>query len=183
MPVVAVGLAVVLTYARQATATGSRWRFGFDALLFACAAFIMLNAIGDNKPAVHAATRHAAEQVMAEVGPRDAVWTTWPATYSLALYADTPVRLRADPEREVGFVPDFVDRRLHGIERDASERDFDAFADSVERVFVVQTREKRPATIDPYEVIAEKLSARGFRHERTTAVDTGEIDVWRRTGS
>ena len=89
VPVVAVGLAVVLTYARQATAAGSRWRFGFDALLFACAAFIMLNAIGDNKPAVHAATRHAAEQVMAEVGPRDAVWTTWPATYSLA---STPTR-------------------------------------------------------------------------------------------
>jgi hypothetical protein len=181
-PVVAFGLAAVLERARRAIAErGERARIGFDVAAFALAVVLLLSAVGVRRsypPASLAATR----QVMASIGPDDAVLITRPTIYSFALNADTPVRLHATPELLQGIAPVFRDPRLHPVDflTAAQRRKIAEALTPVDRVYVVHSRND-PNGYKKYLLqLALEIRQQGFEQTRSSNVKGSTITVWDR---
>ncbi len=180
-PVAALGLVTVVDSARRVAAGHDVVRALFDGLLVVVAAALVLNAFGRPKESTLPGARQATRQVMASLGTHDAVWITRPTVYSFALYAHSPVRLRATPNEEVGFLPEFVDTRLHGLGWDPSSRVLKDSVENAQTVFVVHADVGPAKVYVPYRFgLAGSLQLLGYNHLSTTKVGTAYIDVWRR---
>jgi hypothetical protein len=193
VPAIALGLCAALEFARRQLAARVALRAGFDAIACVAAVVLLIAGLGTDHPYA-AGARSAIRQVMASAGPRDAVVITWPTTYSFALYGNTPVHLRPTPDHPVGFFPAFSDERLYPHESMTTPfmttpEEFDDFVKGADRVYVVHANNARALgygnvkTLDDAEylfALAVELVYRGFTHESTTTVETGQIDIWRR---
>jgi hypothetical protein len=179
VPAMAVGMCGVLEIARRRVGVRLVWRAGFDAIVCAAAVLVLVSSFGtDHRYA--AGARSAIRRAMAEASAGDAVIITWPTTYSFALYADTPVDLRATPERSIGFLPAFADQRLHLHDYATTPDEFNEFVEGVDRVYVVHAIINTRGQSDYLVNLGWELALRGFRPESTRTIETGRIDVWHR---
>jgi hypothetical protein len=179
VPAMALGLCAALDLARRRVPTRGALRVGFDAAAWIGAVLVLVSSFGTDHPSP-AGARAAIRQVMTEAGPDDAVVMTWPTRYSFALYADTPVGLRDTPERQIGFLPTFVDRRLHQHDVTTTAEEFEGFVEGIDRVYVVHAMINGRRLPEYLFNLAVALDLRGFRRESTRTIETGRIDVWRR---
>jgi hypothetical protein len=179
VPAMALGLCATLGFVRRWMGARASLRAGFDAIVCVAALVVLMGALDATHP-YPAGARSAVRQVMASVGPHDAVLITRPTTYSFALYANTAVDLRPTPDRAIGFLPAFSDDRLHPHDFTTTPEEMSDFVDDVDRVYVVH------AIVDPLGHnqylfgLAVDLSFRGFERERSTIIGTGKVDTWRR---
>jgi hypothetical protein len=182
-PVVAFGLAAVLEGLRRALASrGPVARRVFDVAALALAIVLVVSAVGVSRPYPNGA-RAATKQVMATIGPDDAVLITRPGMYSFALYADTPVRMRPMANKIQGFLPAFDDPRLHPVDflDQLQRRELDVALRSVDRVFVVDSNNDRTGLKDYRFSLAVDLVMHGFEQESTTLVERASVAVWVRS--
>lgn len=180
VPVVAFGLAAALGYARRVVAGNVRWRAGFDGIVFASAALVLVTAVSNDSQYVQAGARSATRQVMAELGPRDEIWVTRPTTYSFALYAQTPVSLRETPDRVIGFLPRFSDPRVHMLDLAANEEDLQDLGPDVDRVYVVHADVGSSGYGRWRFALALNLIYRGFERQTSERIEATVVDMWRR---
>jgi hypothetical protein len=179
IPAMALGIATVLELARRLIAGRQAFRMGFDAIAVITSVLILLSATGA-KYRYPAGARGATREVMAQLGAHDAVLVTRPTTYSFALYAHTPVSLQQTPNRAIGFLPVFTDARIHSHDFLTTQKEFDGFVATADRVFVVHA-DVDPAGYGKYLFnIAIALTLRGFHRETETQVNTSHFDVWLR---
>jgi hypothetical protein len=179
VPCMALGLCTALDLVRRRIATrGGAWRTGFDTVAWIGTVLVLVSSFGTEHP-YPAGARAAIREVMTQAGPDDAVVITWPTRYSFALYADTPVRLRLTPERQISFLPVFGDHRLHQHDVTTTAQEFDGFVEGVSRVYVVHAlingRRQPQYLFD----LAVELDLRGFTRESTSTIESGRVDVWR----
>jgi hypothetical protein len=180
IPVIAVGLCTALELARRSVAGRAALRTGFDAILCVCAVLLAVSALRTDT-SYPAGARAATRQVMANLRPNDAVVITRPTFYSFALYANMPVGLRATPERAIGFLPEFSDDRLHLFDFfTTTSEELEHFLDDADRLYVVHANIS-PQTQGKYLFdLAVGIRMMGFRHQSSTTVATGQVDVWLR---
>jgi hypothetical protein len=179
----AVGICGSLELVRRRAGTRPL-RVGFDAIICIAAALILVGSFGTVHPYA-AGGRSATRQVMAEADAGDAVIVTRLTTYSFALYADSPVDLRPTPERSVGFLPAFADRRLHLHDSTTTTEEFNAFVEGVDRVYVVHALLRSRGEGEYLFNLALELTFRGFTRESSRVIERVQVEVWRRqaTGS
>ena len=138
IPVVALGIAEALRFARARVERAGHRRAWFDGLVLGAAGAVLFSSLPPAEdPYPYAGAKSATRSVMAELGPTDAVWITRYTTYSFALYSDTPVSLEGTPERLIGFLPEFADARLHLFDLEVDEDELDVALRGVDRVFVI----------------------------------------------
>jgi hypothetical protein len=179
----AVGLCGFLELVRRRA--GARpLRVGFDAIVCIAAALILVGSFGTVHPYA-AGGRSATRQVMAEADAGDAIIVTRLTTYSFALYADAPVDLRPTPQRSVGFLPAFADRRLHLHDLTTTPEEFNEFVEGADRVYVVHALLRSQGEAQYLFNLALELSFRGFARESSRVIERVQVEVWRRqaTGS
>jgi hypothetical protein len=178
VPAMAVGLCGCLELVRRRA--GARLlRVGFDAIMCIAAALILVGSFGTAHPYA-AGGRSATRQVMAEADTGDAVLITRLTTYSFALYADSPVDLRPTPERSVGFLPAFADRRLHLHDSATTPEEFNEFVEGAERVYVVHALLRSRGEGEYLFNLALELTFRGFTRESSRVIERVQVEVWRR---
>jgi hypothetical protein len=183
VPAMAVGLCGSLELLRRRAGT-RLLRVGFDATVCIAAALVLVGSFGTVHPYA-AGGSSATRQVMAEADTGDAVLITRLTTYSFALYADSPVDLRPTPERSVGFLPAFADRRLHLHDLTTTPEEFNEFVQGADRVYVVHALLRRQGDAEYLYNLALELALRGFTRESSRVIERVQVDVWRRqaTGS
>jgi hypothetical protein len=179
IPAIAVGLCTALELARRSVARRAALRTGFDAILCIFAVVLAISAVR-TETSYPAGARAAAREVMANLQPNDAVLITRPTFYSFALYANTPVDLRATPERSVGFLPEFSDKRLHLFDFfTTTPEELEQFVDHADRLYVVHANVGQAQYKYLFD-LAVGISMMGFQHQSSTTVETGQVDVWLR---
>ena len=180
IPAIAVGLCTALELARRSVAGRAALRAGFDAILCVFAVLLVVSALRADT-SYPAGARAATNQVMASLRPNDAVVITRPTFYSFALYADTPVDLRATPGRSIGFLPEFSDERLHLFDFfTTTSEELEQFIGDADRLYVVHANVS-PQTQSKYLFnLAVGIRMMGFQHQSSTTVATGQVDVWLR---
>jgi hypothetical protein len=182
-PIIAFGLAEMLQRTRQSIAErGGSGKLVFDALTFGIAALLLVIGFGSQPAYPHGGALAASRQAMQEIGPRDAVFVTPAALFSFALDSGTPVRLEATPDRELGFVPRFSDKRVHAFSSlsKAQLPQLDKAVKAADRVFIVDSGFNLP-TLKQYRVqLTSELERQGFRLARTTDVNRARIITWER---
>jgi hypothetical protein len=181
-PIVAFGLAVVLQRVRRAVGQrGRRMKLGFDVVAFSCAVLLLLTPLGVRRtypPGWLAGTR----QLMATIGPRDVALIQWTTVYSFAFNADLPVGIQAMPDADPGFIPLFLDKRLHvfGLEIQDQQQQVAQLVKNVDRVFVFE-HNPDPTQYQPYRRdLVKQLKDLGFVRESATVVNRASIAVYRR---
>jgi hypothetical protein len=179
VPVMALGLCAALELVRGRISPRASLRTGFDAIVCVAAALVLVSSFGIDHSYPPGA-RSAIRQVMAEAGPRDAiVMTNW-TSFSFALYGGTPVDLRPTPERSIGFLPTFADRRLHRHDPATSPEQFDAFVKGVDRVYLVHANLMGLGMGEYLFKLDLELAFRGFTRISRRTIDTGYVEVWQR---
>jgi hypothetical protein len=178
VPVTALGLCAALELVRRRIAARTTLRTGFDALVCIAAALVLISSFGTDH-SDPAGARSAIREVMAEVGPDDAVVITNWTSYSFALYSDTPVGLRQTPERSIGFLPKFADQRLHRHDPRTTPEEFDDFVEGVDRVYLVHAK-LGALPVDYLFKVQLELALRGFARVSTETIETGYVEVWDR---
>jgi hypothetical protein len=177
VPVTALGLCTTFELLRRRTVDRAPLRIGFDVLACGAAALVLVGALGTNPgypPGGRSAIRHA----MANIARDDAVIITSPTTYPFALYADTPVSLRPTPHRQIGFLPEFDDDRLHPHSSTTSDEELDEFVEGAERVYLVHAN-VAPRGFAEYRFrLALELAERGLSRESAIVVGTGHVETW-----
>jgi hypothetical protein len=181
VPGMALGLCTALDLVRRRIATRGASRTGFDTVAWIGAILVLVSSFGTERP-YPAGAGAAIREVMTQAGPDDAVVITWPTRYSFALYADTPVRLRPTPERQISFLPVFGDQRLHQHDFTTTAKEFDGFVEGVSHVYVVHALINGRRLPQYLFDLAVELDLRGFTRESTTTIESGRIDVWRQVG-
>jgi hypothetical protein len=179
VPAMALGLCAALECARRRVAARATLRFGFDAIVCITAVLVLIGSFRADHPYA-AGARSAIREVMAEAGPDDAIVMTEWTSYSFALYGGTPVDLRQTPERSIGFLPTFADRRLHRHDRTTTPGEFDAFVEGVDRVYLVHA-DVRGRRMNEYLFKLDlELALRGFVRFSRRTIETGYVEVWDR---
>ncbi|MGH8977304.1 MAG: hypothetical protein ACRDV7_04455, partial [Acidimicrobiia bacterium] len=175
-----VGLCTALELARRSVAGRAALRTGFDAILCVFAVLLAISALRTDT-SYPAGARAAAGQVMANLRPNDAVVITRPTFYSFALYANTPVDLRATPERSIGFLPDFSDERLHLFDFfTTTSEELEQFLDDADRLYVVHANVSPQSQSKYLFNLAVGIKMMGFQHQSSATVASGQVDVWLR---
>jgi hypothetical protein len=120
---------------------------------------------------------------MAQLGPRDSVWVTRLTTFSFALAADAPMRIKATPDAEVGYIPEFANPRIELL---GWRLDGDALRASTaqsDRVFIVDALIPL-ALLGEYRIrIAVTLDFLGFVRSEGRKIGTANVDTWVRAKS
>jgi hypothetical protein len=180
IPAIAVGVCTTLEFARRSIAGRTALRQGFDATLCVFALLLAVSALRTDA-SYPAGARAAAGEVMANLRPNDAVMITRLTVYSFALYANSPVDLRAAPERSVGFLPEFSDERLHLVDFfTTTSEELEQFLGDADRLYVVHAN-VNPQTQNKHLFnLAVEIRMMGFQHQSSTTVATGRVDVWLR---
>jgi hypothetical protein len=179
VPVVALGLCAALEFARRRISGRTTLRTGFDVIVCAAAVLVLINSFGADHPYPPGA-RTAIREVMADAGPGDAVVMTNWTSFSFALYADTPIGLRHSPERAPGFLPTFVDQRLHRHDPSTTPEEFNDFVDGVDRVYLVHAKVQGTKMAEYLFKIDLELALRGFTRISRSTIETGYVEVWDR---
>jgi hypothetical protein len=180
IPAIAVGIAAVLARARGALAD-RRGRAAFDAVAVVVTIATLASVIGARYEYPNEGARRASRAVMAELGPHDAVWITRSAFFPFALQSGAPVRLRATPNRIVGFLPDFTDPRFHLVDFGTTSSELAGSLTHVDRVFVVNAGGQGSKRYAEYLAkLGFTLTYRGFVHERTEQLGHAHVDQWQR---
>jgi len=178
VPVTALGLCAALDLVRRRIAARTTLRTGFDALVCVAAALVLISSFGTDHP-YPAGARSAIREVMAELGPDDAVVITNWTSFSFALYSETPVGLRHTPERSIGFLPAFADQRLHRHDPRTQPEEFDNFVEGIDRVYLVHAKVGGLPADYLFKVDLE-LALRGFERVDRRTIETGYVEVWQR---
>jgi hypothetical protein len=179
-PIVAFGLAVVLQRIRGfATERGRASTKVFDAIAVALAVLLLLLAIGTHRPypsGVHDVT----EQVMAKMGPSDAVLVTRYAMFSFALDATTPVRVKPAANKVQGMIPHFADKRIVAVDflDKAQLRQVDQALGTARRVFVVNSGFDPPSYAKYLGLLNAELHRKGFTPQGTNHVKVATLVTW-----
>jgi hypothetical protein len=180
-PIVAFGLAVVLQRIRGfATERGRASTKVFDAIAVALAVLLLLLAIGTHRPypsGVHDVT----EQVMARMGPSDAVLVTRFAMFGFALDAPTPVRVKPTPGTVEGMIPHFADKRIVAVDflDNAQLREVDQALGTAQRVFVVDSGADPPIYTRYIALhLDAELHREGFVRQGTNQVGVARVVTW-----
>jgi hypothetical protein len=174
-PIVAFGIAVVLQRARREIARrGSSWKRAFDASAFVVAGLLLLTGMAPQPPYPEGGAAAASRFAMEHLGPRDAVLVMAPAMYSFALDTHAPARLQPAPDRDVGILPEFDDRRihLHGFTKPDVA--------SADRVFVVDSGPDSPDYRRYRATLTRALQRLGFEVESRTDLNQAWVIVWHR---
>jgi hypothetical protein len=179
VPAMALGLCAALEIARRRISARAALRTGFDALVCIAAVVVLIGSFGSDHP-YPAGARSAIRRVMAEAGPGDVVVMTNWTSYSFALYSGTPVGLRATPERSIGFLPTFGDRRLHRHDPGTTPEQFDAFVEDADRVYLVHANVMGLGMGEYLFKLDLELAFRGFTRISRRTIDTGYVEVWDR---
>jgi len=178
VPVMALGMCAALELVRRRMSGRTTLRAGFDAAVYIAAGLILISSFGTDHP-YPAGARSAVRDVMAEVGPGDAVVVTKYTRYIFALYSGTPVGLRATRDRSIGFGPTFGDPRVLAHEDTTTPDEINHFVEGVDRVYLVNA----PAGNGQAEYLLKldlELALRGFTRVSTETVETGYVEVWDR---
>jgi hypothetical protein len=178
VPVTALGICAALELVRRWIAAHTTLRTGFDALVCVAAGLVLISSFGIDHP-YPAGARSAIRQVMAEVGPDDAVVMTNWTSFSFALYSDTPVGVRHTPERSIGFLPTFADPRIHRHDPRTKPEEFDDFVEGVDRVYLVHANVVGLPGDYLFKIDLE-LALRGFARVSRETIETGYVEVWDR---
>jgi hypothetical protein len=186
IPAMGFGLAAALDFARAKIADRGRARAAFDGVVFVCVAIVLISTFGHPHPYQGSGGRLATHRVMAQLGSHDAVWIARAMTYSFALSAGTPVRVRATPKEEVGFQPEFADPRLHVLGFTPTRRELAKSVKNVDAVYVVLSH-PRPRTAPDFASdnqyrsrLNTALRTLGFVSRSATQIGTAEVDTWLR---
>jgi hypothetical protein len=175
VPVMALGLCAALEFARRRISARATVRTGFDAIVCTAAVLVLISSFGTDH-SYTAGARSAIRQVMAEADPGDAVVMTKWTSFSFALYGGTPVGLRQTPDRSVGFLPTFGDKRLHRHDPTTRPEEFDDFVEGVGRVYLVHANVGTgPEYLFKLQL---DLAFRGFTRIRTRTIETALVEVW-----
>jgi hypothetical protein len=180
-PAFAFGLAATLDFLRRAIGR-RRWsRTSFDAVVVFVGVLVVLSTFGEHRINLFPGVRQASRAVMAVVGPDDLVLTTWPTTYSFALSAGVPVRVRATPEFEVGYRPVFSDRRIVPLEWELPQRQLRQRLRRAQRVYVIHSNVGDIPSITNYQKeIAKFIDSSGFKPYTGFVMNTATVSVWSR---
>jgi hypothetical protein len=179
VPVTAMGLAMALQTVHQRIAARTALRPVFDTILTITAVVVLISALGTDHP-YSAGARSAIRHVMELAEQKDAIVITRPTTYSFALYGDTPVDVKATPERQIGFLPDFSDTRLLSHDFTTTMGQLEAFVEGADRVYVVHANVGTRAYGRYLLGLAIGLKGLGFVISETRVVATGVVQTWQR---
>jgi hypothetical protein len=178
VPVMALGVCAALELARRRMSARTTLRAGFDALVCIAAGLVLVSSFGADHP-YPAGARSAVREVMAEVGPGDAVVVTKYTPYIFALYSGTAVELHATRDRSIGFGPTFADQRVLAHEDTTTPEQFNHFVKGIDRVYLVNA----PAGSGQAQYLFKldlELALRGFARVSTESIGTGYVEVWNR---
>jgi hypothetical protein len=183
VPVVAVGLAAALGLARRLIANRTTFRIGFDVVAYTLAIVVVVAAVGRDTPEYPwPGSKSATRFIESELGKDDAVFVVPGGRYAFALETKLALTLRAQPERNIGFAPRPVDRRLtffdSKFDPDVVVEQIRSGARGAHRVFVhaVADEEARQWLVT-FALLREPL---GFEIERHAVFHATHVIGWRR---
>src|SRR5262249_61996484 len=113
----------------------------------------------------------------------DVVLITRPAMYSVAFYADTPVRVQEAPGLIQGMLPRFADRRIVPVNSLSKAQlvTVDHALASADRVFVIDSNND-PTGYRTYRAqLNDELTKQGFKRGQVSRAQRATIAVWHRT--
>jgi hypothetical protein len=183
VPVVAVGLAAALGFARRLIADRTALRIGFDVVAYTLAMVVVVAAVGrDTREYPYPGSKSATRFIESELGKDDAVFVVPGGRYAFALETKLALTLRAQPERNVGFAPRPVDRRLTFFDThfdpNVVVEQIRGGATGADRVFVHAVAHAEPMRwLITLELLRESL---GFEVKRNVVFDETHVIVWRR---
>jgi hypothetical protein len=195
IPVIAVGLAFVLERIRELLAGHAVWRIGFDAVAVAGAAVILVVAgraepgagFDVSGPALRypfPGANSASDYVESELGPRDVLLIPFRSNWSFAAESDFEATVKRTPESSVGFVPDFLDPRVHYVGLEVGVPQVSGAVEDSERVFVYYAQHPfNESEVESKGALAASLGELGFAPQRADAFGSATVEVWRRGGT
>jgi len=183
VPAVALGLAVAMENLRDTAAGRVRGGRILDVLILAGAGALLLTSVGERHPYPPAGAESATRKVMADLGPRNVVWVTRPTTYSFALAAGLPVGLQPSPDRSIGFLPRFEDRRIQLTDFGEPAEKLAQTVEGADRVIVIHAMVQGPAYTEMVLRQEVVLMDSAFELETSTVVGEATISSWRRADS
>ena len=178
-PVFAFGFAATLDFVRRVISRRTWTRTAVDTVLAVAACLVLLSTLGQERIHLFPGARQATRSVMATLGPREVVWTTRPTTYSFALSAGIPIRVRATPDFEVGYRPVFSDPRIVPLEWELPKRKLQQSLSRAQTVYVVHANVQNSPFLAGYRnAIADLIDDSGFSRLPDSVVGTATVSTW-----
>jgi hypothetical protein len=183
VPVVAIGLAGALQLAHGLTDGRSALRISFNVIAYALAIAVVIAALArDTRPYPFPGSKSATEFIESGLGKHDAVFVVPGGRYSFALETKLGLRLRPQPERNIGFAPRATDPRLIFFDSlfklNAVIDQIRRGATGADRVFIHAVAHANPGRwLFTLEFLRRSL---GFEASQTVTFDSTRVVVWRR---
>jgi hypothetical protein len=150
--------------------------------VFVCAAVLLTTPIGVRRPYPSGA-QAATARVLPTLGPKDVVLISRPAMFSVAFYANTPVRLQEAHDQIQGMLPHFADRRIVPVNflGKAQLATIDSALARADRVFLIDSNNDRAGYRTYRAQLNDELTKQGFKRAGVSPAKGASIAVWHRT--
>jgi hypothetical protein len=180
VPVIAVGLAATLQYLRGLTAKVSKLRLGFDLVVYALAATVLVTALHSAPPYPFPGSKSATAFVESEVRRDDVAIISPISVFPSAVESKSRVSILDRPNTVNSFIPGFADPRVHttGSLSDSvgTPDEVRSWVKGADRVFVhVSIPGLGQRQVDGIE---ETLRSVGFRQVQVKTFGTAQVEIW-----
>ena len=185
VPVVAVGLAATLHFVRSHAERKRPLRIGFDIAVLASAVLILVGAFDHAPSYPFPGSRSSTRFIESSMGRGDVALITQTSIYPHGVESRFKVTLVAQPQRIVGFRPNWPDRPVYPLgslgELRGTPEEVRRIVEGKDRVFVSAAIPILGAR--QIESLEHTLRATGFEEERTLQFDAAQVKIWRASGS
>jgi hypothetical protein len=184
LPVIAVGLATALQLLRGLTVKGSRFRLGFDVVVYGVAVTVVATALRDAPPYPFPGSKSATAFVESEIHHNDAVLLSPISVFSYAVESKSAVSIVGRPETVNSFIPSFADPRLHPTgpisDSPGTPDQIRSWVDGADRVFFYDTFPGFGQR--KVDAIENTLRAVGFQKVRLKKFGAAQVVIWKHQG-
>ena len=182
VPILAVGLAVVLTQVERSVTRRQSLRRSFDIAVYALALLALVTAFHQDRAYPERGTASAARYVSRHVRPHDVVLIGPNGEYEFANETDFPVTMTPNRQSEVGFDTKYRDPRVHDVLAPAAVLGREVAGTSTIYIFESVSWLLPMLAPQRWKDAQSALRIAGFREDHVVNFNSAAVGVWVRAG-